>query len=431
MPMGSAPPDLSVELEPDGFQLIIGCALWAGAILLASGFDAKVLDLVGIELSPTGKRGLSLMPAVLLLAGSFVLGVRADLLRRSVVFWLPFMAFILGSVVWATNSSATMAKSVSTIIYLAAICCVASSVARDRFIYLLALSALFFGWASLALGAVAPDLAIGRGGFSGVFVGKGLLVDANAVALFAAAYLLSTTGQRAWVLVGLGSLICILIGSTVSAIFGLLVGSIAFFRRSIFRPLAIGLVAVGVILPLATNRTLLEPLVELVGRDMTFSGRTILWEYVLGQVINAPILGHGYANVGSTDQWALMIDEMFAITINSGFEPQAPHSHNLWLETLYMGGIAGLAGTIYYFVAVPIRTAASKVGIEAFALPLMTYMYATSMLKLPLFGTGLITGVLLFVLLRAFVTNEERAELPNAPAEKPVRSLFERPKEQP
>ncbi len=431
MSKANGPNDTSDTLEPHGFQLAIGCALWAGAILLASGFDAKLLALANINLSPTGKRALSLMPALLLLAGSFTLGVRVDLLRRCLIFWLPFVAFILCSVVWAVNASSTMAKGISTIVYLAAVCCVASSVSRDRFIYLLGLSALFFGWISLALGAVAPGLATGRGGFSGVFLGKGVLVDANAVAFFAAAYLLSTTGRRVWILVGLGSLGCILIGSTVSAIFGLLVGLIVCLRRSLFRPMAIGLVTVGVVLPLATNRALLEPLVEWVGRDMTFSGRTILWEYVMGQVVNAPILGHGYANVGSTDQWALMIDEMFAITINTGFEAQAPHSHNLWLETLYMGGIVGLAGTIYYFVAVPLQRASTQIGIEAFALPLMTYMYATGMLKLPLFGTGLLSGAVMFALLRACVTHERQLETPKAVTKRPIRSLFERPKEQP
>lgn len=393
---GSEPKALSIS--PINFLI---AASWFLGLLLASGIDTWVLNHINVTLSARAMQVLGVFPACLLTLGALLLGFRSRHMQAAMLMWAPYIAFVLFSVLWAEDKESVVMKSISTIIVIGSYAFVVASTRPEYLVRMLAYCGLIFGWTSLCLWFIAPDLATGRSGyFSGVFPGKGLLVDATAIAFLAAAALYSQKGRFFWLFVCVGCVVCVLFGNTVSAIFGLICALVVLRNRRLFLPIAQILIAVGIILPFLTDRTILEPLVQLIGKDLTFSGRIYLWQYTIDQFWQRPILGHGYLDIGETRQWTesllpyMTIPELGVI---------GSHCHNLWLETLYMGGIVGLVALVIFMLLVPLRAGLEVRPIGLFVLPLLTYAFATGMVKVPFYGSDLIGGIVIFSLLLARV----------------------------
>jgi exopolysaccharide production protein ExoQ len=71
----------------------------------------------------------------------------------------------------------------------------------------------------------------------------------------------------------------------------------------------------------------------MLGRSPTLTGRTLLWEFVIGEIAKRPILGHGYAGF-----WAVNGREVTLAA--AGWA--SPHAHNGILELMLNLGIVGL-----------------------------------------------------------------------------------------
>lgn len=69
-------------------------------------------------------------------------------------------------------------------------------------------------------------------------------------------------------------------------------------------------------------------IVDILGKDLTFTGRTFIWDYVIEYIKAKPILGYGY--------------EYGAIRFAKGYNYHSYHAHNIILEILYQTGICGL-----------------------------------------------------------------------------------------
>ena len=84
---------------------------------------------------------------------------------------------------------------------------------------------------------------------------------------------------------------------------------------------------------------LIAPLVEAVGRNMTFTGRTDIWKHIDANTVN-PLIGYGYYNFwGGTG--GLRINEIMNMTI--------PNAHDGYVDLYLDGGMIGL-GLLFFFL---------------------------------------------------------------------------------
>jgi O-antigen ligase len=104
---------------------------------------------------------------------------------------------------------------------------------------------------------------------------------------------------------------------------------IALLRLTRMQQLLLALCIVPVALLVLGNA---ESLVELLGRDLTFTGRTSLWSYAFDAVIQRPLTGYGF---GSTTYGDFMVT---IYRIFSLFDP-----HNGYLDLLLGTGLVGLS----------------------------------------------------------------------------------------
>jgi O-antigen ligase len=97
--------------------------------------------------------------------------------------------------------------------------------------------------------------------------------------------------------------------------------------------LVVAVVGGAAVLTLAVNA---EAATTALGRDVTLTGRTVLWTVVLQFVGQAPVLGHGYGSF-----WLGPIGPSGAIWRIVGWE--VPHAHNGVLDLALELGIVGVA----------------------------------------------------------------------------------------
>jgi exopolysaccharide production protein ExoQ len=208
----------------------------------------------------------------------------------------------------------------------------------------LALAAVF----SLALVLVRPGLAVESGIHSGAWQGiygqknaLGRLMTLNAALFW---LLIPIFGRRRWVAWGFIGLSIVLIWRSTSATsLVVLLGLMAlrpFYLvlrqrdRRIVPPLVLGslLIAVLIVALVLLNA---EPLLALVGKNLTLSSRVPLWRDVLHEIAERPWLGYGYngfwlGNAGqSADIWQAF-----------GWHPD--HAHNGFLDMALDLGLIGL-----------------------------------------------------------------------------------------
>lgn len=82
-------------------------------------------------------------------------------------------------------------------------------------------------------------------------------------------------------------------------------------------------------------------IVDILHKDLTFTGRTYIWDATLELIKQAPIIGHGYF---SETERSIEIAEI----LNNLPHPQFVHAHNQILEALYLGGAVSFACFIIF-----------------------------------------------------------------------------------
>jgi len=134
-----------------------------------------------------------------------------------------------------------------------------------------------------------------------------------------------------WLIVKTGSttaLICLVLGTGL-----MLFMKIKVVRRQVRYLGTYSLIFGLLIFLLYSVPGVLESLVKMVGRDMTFTGRTEIWTDVLAEPIN-PLLGTGYQSFWIGPGGAHMWEKYY-------FHPV--QAHNGYLETYLNGGLIGLS----------------------------------------------------------------------------------------
>ena len=148
--------------------------------------------------------------------------------------------------------------------------------------------------------------------------------------------------DRIWFVLCIGSGVYFVIEQWVStSILGMMVffiiitGSLFFRSDKFFRYLAIGLLLFSVLFYFIQNYAGLQFIVEnLLKKDLTFSGRTEIWTWVLKNIKGLHwVIGYGDIEQMSIPHW-------FSYTT---------HPHSNYLETLYKYGAVGLVMYLWMF----------------------------------------------------------------------------------
>lgn len=123
------------------------------------------------------------------------------------------------------------------------------------------------------------------------------------------------------------ALVCLVLGTMLLIATGWLAS------RSASRIVLVGALSLPYMLFFATQfSSVIQPIVESMGRDMTFTGRTEIWQHIDSTTVN-PIFGYGYYNFwgGSGGQ-----------RVNQSINMTIPNAHDGYLDIYLDGGIIAL-----------------------------------------------------------------------------------------
>ncbi|WP_137126149.1 O-antigen ligase [Roseomonas sp. HF4] len=339
---------------------------------------ATVLSVIGLIVTLGGS---SLGALLFLLAWGLVVAPHASLCMRLVfrsagIWVVPAVALL--SVVWSQAPQVTLRAAVQLLLTVG-IASLAAGFLRPRaFVSAMSVSLLFGALLSLAFGRYGVDGMTGATVFLGIFAGKNTMaLFMSLLAIFSAAVLMDRGQGRPFRLLAVVSFLLsiplLLMARSAGALLttiaslGVLVLTAIFARlRSRERLLlgaSLGVLAapaVVVVLVLAMNGTLGEAMTgfvtEVLGKDATLTGRTVLWRTAWAEIDKRPLLGTGYyAFWLQGDPLVESIWRDFGIGSRMGF-----HFHNTVLEfAVEVGwlGVAALLLTIAFAVQRMLRLA--------------------------------------------------------------------------
>lgn len=204
--------------------------------------------------------------------------------------------------------------------------------------------------ASTALAALAP--AIGRhsaldmlelghvGRWRGVFGHKntlGAFAALGAPLLLFYGRLMPAPRAYLW-LARLSAVACLVLAGSVNSLLGGMAAVVACLlirRRAMQNPLVLATLAVVIAFALAVAMDDISA--EFLGRDATFSGRTIVWSTVLDLWKSNPLLGYGYG-AGSGIVRPYLTSMLFLSAVDA---------HNAYFDLLLEAGLLGLGAFLF------------------------------------------------------------------------------------
>jgi exopolysaccharide production protein ExoQ len=277
---------------------------------------------------------------------------------------LPFLAIIAWSamsVVWSLDATFTMFLIRSEVPALLLTLLVVASMRLDLLTTtLVRFVQTFVVWSLLtSLTRSASQASLTSDTISGVLIGwRGTFDHKNGLGMFLVFGLATVLAfERHRLLRPISIALCVIgvIGTrSATAASGLMVlglmwvwlsaVSVSRNRRdqAIFAILSVMIAALAVLLALG----MLPSFLVLYGKDLTFSGRTIIWANTIDAIGQRPAFGIGFISNWSSVQVPLILDMRRSI----GFE--AAHGHNGVLEVVFELGIVGLALYAIFFFSV-------------------------------------------------------------------------------
>ncbi|MCP2679714.1 O-antigen ligase family protein [Maricaulaceae bacterium NA33B04] len=330
-------------------------ALEVGVALLALLLYSQALlgPLLSDPTDPDGAEGLRLIwPPVYLVTAILVAFYPTRVWHVALRSWplLALASLTLVSATWSIDPGTTVRRGLAVVMPLVFGLWLAARFSWPDMIRLIALM-----FAVLAMGsAVAGLLFPGFGVMNGIHVGawKGLWWEKNTLGAMMAWASLSFIAaassaptrreQQVWLGLLVLSVALVLLSTSRTALLALTIctlgpATIAVTRRGFgFATLAIfaGLCGVASILGVL----FIGPgvILEALGRDATLTGRTDIWEGLIGAIAAQPWTGYGYGVF-----WSVENGPVFWIRQATAWD--VPTAHNAWLETALAIGLPGVA----------------------------------------------------------------------------------------
>ena len=134
---------------------------------------------------------------------------------------------------------------------------------------------------------------------------------------------------------------------SVTSLFGfvIIISFLLFFNRKLWRfifnnYIYIGtfLVAIFSLVIFPNNSPLFKIIASITGKDVTFTGRTDIWQHAINKISESPLIGYGYQTSEINIEWLGSI--------------HALHPHNLILGFTYETGLIGFSIVLIIFMMV-------------------------------------------------------------------------------
>ena len=349
---------------------------WAAAFFVlqatqASGFGDR---LIFGDASHSGgdvyTQGLNLLTLVVSVALFFANYQRVKNIQKGVNLTLGVAGLFFLSALWSIDPAISIREAVQ---YLFVVLCsigIAANLDCDDYMLLLGRICLACAIASLSLFYVAPELVLGSdGNYRGIFPQKNGLGEAMTMGALASLHGLRAGTRGRWrSAISLAvittaairsesatSCLTIFVFCLVSAV------AVPIRKGGVSRILAI-IVVVLVSPAIIGAMVFQDEFMEMIGKDPSLTGRTLIWSWAIFNIHLKPLLGWGYLAFWTPRNPA-------AMQIADALQWEAPQAHNGLLEMLLFVGLAGtsyivfLWGRALWLALRCLRTAETEIGV--------------------------------------------------------------------
>lgn len=343
--------------------LLIAADIVPGVTGLQADYRPGYLDVMNIDKAGDIVRQVLLAPFFL---GSVYLLARVRLqenLRRlgwpvAVVIAICFL-----SAAWSTDPTATLRKALGLFGTFAAGTYVASRLSSYRFAKLVQIAVVVALAGSIAWLLVAPDKALDTNGqLRGLFNHKNILGQFAGVGYLAFLSLAVREAGRRRVVHLVGAAACVvslLLARSATPLIAIGFVTVWVYARSRLglrpRELAVltAVIGVGGILLLIAAP---DAFTSVIGRDVTLSGRTNIWQFALEMIAAKPFLGYGYGVfwLGPSSPGSLFWDTTYQFELSA---------HNGYLQCLLDIGMTGLLAALVAVLG-PLQKALKWSGVK-------------------------------------------------------------------
>ena len=266
-----------------------------------------------------------------------------------------FLLLVLASAFWSIHPDISLRRGVGYILTLLVAAYLTVRFDLDNRMKVLSYSFAISGLGSLLFVAAFPGAGIMNfeelsGNWRGVFIHKNVLGSTMAVAVFVQLYILCGDRRTGWRYALLAIFLFLVVMShsatalILSAIY--IIGALVFAlgRSSILVGIIASLV-VATVVCVVLWFLLVDPEVLLgaLGKDLTLTGRTGIWNIVTSWISERPFLGYGYHAM-----W--VVDDPYTISVERLVGWSVPSSHNAFLELTLQLGFLGL-GVVLAIIA--------------------------------------------------------------------------------
>ncbi|MEQ1617362.1 MAG: O-antigen ligase family protein [Terricaulis sp.] len=267
---------------------------------------------------------------------------------RSAPLLLALFALALASTLWSIDSSATLRRSAWLGLTMLFAFYLAWRYSWRELVEVLAGGFVALIAGSFALAILAPS--IGRmvaehpGAWSGLWTHKNSLggIMALGVGVCAAAAMVAPPRRKLWTLAALAAFALVLLSTSMTALVAVLLGlGVMGVARLARRGPVAAVAALGglaAVLVLGAGALALAPelFVDLLGRDLTLTGRTDIWQAAAPAVSAQPWFGYGY--------YAFWLPEFGpAYWVREAVGWKVASAHSSWLELSLGLGRVGVA----------------------------------------------------------------------------------------
>jgi exopolysaccharide production protein ExoQ len=264
---------------------------------------------------------------------------------------LATIAFLFLSAGWSLEPAATVRQAVLYLFVVLGSIGIANTLDGNDYMDLLRRICFWSAIASLFLLAVSPSNAGSPGvDFQGIFPHKNFLGQVMATGVLASLHVMRVDRRRRIrnifnLFVFIGVALASASATACLAIFAFCCANwiISLLQRGPAGML-IGTLHVLVLVPIVVVVAVdPSPILEMIGKDPTLTGRTEIWNYVIDAISLKPLLGWGYFGF-----WTF--NNPTAVEISETVRWIVPQAHNGLLEMLLNVGVVGTAIFIFLFL---------------------------------------------------------------------------------
>lgn len=273
---------------------------------------------------------------------------RAFTTVRAVPLLMALLGLCFVSTLWSIDSGATLRRAVWLALNMVFGLYLAWRYDWKALLNVLAATFVILIAGSFALGVLTPS--IGRmtfehpGAWSGLWTHKNTLggIMALGVAIGAGAALMTPERRTLWIATSFGAFALVLLSTSKTALLASMLGLgvialCMLLRRGPLHALIAGAgVLVAIVVGVGVVTLAPDLIVAALGRDLTLTGRTDIWEASARFVEASPWLGYGYYAFWLPDNGP-------AYWVREAVQWQVASAHSSWLETALGMGRIGVA----------------------------------------------------------------------------------------